>query len=69
MQQENHIHCSNLLKKFFFDLNWNKFVVADASLCRPMDPDIIVGNPEKALKNLDWLAETKFNSLINKLVI
>jgi GDPmannose 4,6-dehydratase len=67
---ESHTLLEFVEKVFsFFDLNWNEFVVAEASLCRPMDPDIIVGNPEKALKNLDWLAETKFDSLINKLVI
>lgn len=35
-------------------LDWRDHVIIDPSLLRPSDPMEIIGNPEKAKKNLNW---------------
>lgn len=50
-----------------FNLEPSKYVKTDSSLLRPVDLEIIFGNPEKAKTNLNWNYDISFDELINKL--
>ena len=51
-----------------FNLNWQNHVVQDKLLYRPNEIVNSKGNPEKALRLLDWQATTKMNGLIKKMI-
>lgn len=50
-----------------FDLDYHKYVKSDDSLVRPIDLEIIYGNPHRARKDLDWNYTLSFDDLIQKL--
>ena len=50
------------------DLDWRAHVDIDQSLFRPSEIVYSRGNPQKAKRELEWEAETKFAELIKKLV-
>ena len=49
-------------------LDWKHHVDIDHNLYRPSEIAYSGGNPEKALKALDWEAEVRFPTLISNLV-
>lgn len=44
--------------------DWKKYVVVDDRYKRPSEVDILVGDPSKAAKKLDWKPKTKFKELV-----
>jgi GDPmannose 4,6-dehydratase len=53
---------SNNLKK------GDTVVIIDPHYYRPTEVDLLIGNPEKAKKLLNWKAKTKFNDLIKLMI-
>jgi GDPmannose 4,6-dehydratase len=49
-------------------LDWREHVHQDASLQRPLDLRVSVGNPEKAKRLLGWSAQVRMPELVNRLV-
>jgi len=50
------------------DLEWEKHVVIDPRFVRPAEVDLLLGNSEKAHKELGWHAKTSFEELIKLMV-
>lgn len=50
-----------------FGLDSAKYVKSDASLLRPVDLEVIYGNPAKAKTELNWSYSLSFDDLIEKL--
>lgn len=50
------------------DLDWQDHVQIEDSYYRPSDINYSRGNPEKALRELNWEARTQFSELVAKLV-
>lgn len=59
-----------LLKVAFeqVNLDWEEFVKINGELIRMSDPKIVIGNPDKAAKNLNWTAKTKSIDVIKKML-
>jgi GDPmannose 4,6-dehydratase len=49
-------------------LDWSKYVVTDASLVRPAEVDLLIGDPSKAKRKLGWEPEVSFERLIEMMV-
>jgi GDPmannose 4,6-dehydratase len=49
-------------------LDWRSHVVIDESQYRPSDIVYSAGNPEKALKKLDWSAKVKLREVVSKMI-
>jgi GDPmannose 4,6-dehydratase len=49
-------------------LDWQKHVEIDPKFYRPAEVERLIGNPEKARKNLHWSAQTKFADLVRLMV-
>ncbi len=49
-------------------LNWQDYVISDASLLRPTDLAISRGNPSKAKEKLGWQAKSKMNDIVKIMV-
>jgi GDPmannose 4,6-dehydratase len=49
-------------------LDWEQFVVVDEAFFRPAEVDLLIGDPAKAHKVLDWTAETSFDDLVRMMV-
>jgi GDPmannose 4,6-dehydratase len=49
-------------------LSLEDHLVSDASLLRPMDPDLVCGNSAKAKRELGWKASTGFEDLVRIMV-
>lgn len=66
---ENH-SLQEFIDKVFMKLNLdpNRFVKKDQSLFRPVELDVIYGNPSKARKKLKWDYKISFDELIDKLI-
>ncbi len=45
-------------------LDWQKYVEIDPKFYRPAEVEHLIGNPEKARKNLNWSPQTKFAELV-----
>ena len=61
----------SLSYRFNFSKNLKKgdtVVVIDPNYYRPTEVDLLIGNPAKAEKLLDWKAKTKFNDLIKLMI-
>ena len=58
---------SDLIEKVFnsFDLNYLEYVKVDNNFLREGDPEIIISNPHKIKKELNWNTETSFEQLID----
>lgn len=49
-------------------LNYEDYVIIDPKFYRPAEVEVLLGNPEKAMKKLDWKASTSLENLINMMV-
>ncbi len=50
------------------DLDWQKYVVQDPALIRPAEVDLLVGDPGKARRLLNWKPEVGFAELVPMMV-
>ncbi|HRA31281.1 MAG TPA: GDP-mannose 4,6-dehydratase [Thermomicrobiales bacterium] len=50
------------------DLNWEDHVVIDDRFLRPAEVDLLVGNPEKARRELGWEPATSFEQMVADMV-
>jgi len=50
------------------DLDWNEYVGFDKKYERPAEVDLLIGNPEKAKKQLEWEPKTTFKGLVELMV-
>ena len=50
------------------DLDWNEYVGFDKKYERPAEVDLLIGNPEKAKKQLGWKPKTTFKGLVELMV-
>jgi GDPmannose 4,6-dehydratase len=50
------------------DLDWKEFVKYDARYERPAEVDLLIGNPAKAKKLLDWEPKVRFKELVKIMV-
>jgi GDPmannose 4,6-dehydratase len=50
------------------DMDWNEFVGFDKKYERPAEVDLLIGNPEKAKKQLGWEPKTTFKELVSLMV-
>ncbi|MDR7314964.1 GDP-mannose 4,6-dehydratase [Brevibacillus nitrificans] len=52
----------------YVGLNYQEYVVIDPALYRPAEVDILLGNPEKAKRELGWAPKTKLEQLVHMMV-
>ncbi|MEM7062884.1 MAG: GDP-mannose 4,6-dehydratase [Cyanobacteria bacterium P01_B01_bin.77] len=52
----------------YVNLRWQDYVAFDKRYLRPTEVDLLIGNPEKAEKQLDWKPEVTFNQLVRLMV-
>ncbi|QRG69343.1 GDP-mannose 4,6-dehydratase [Brevibacillus choshinensis] len=52
----------------YVGLNYQDYVVIDPALYRPAEVDVLLGNPEKAKRELGWTPKTKLEQLIHMMV-
>jgi GDPmannose 4,6-dehydratase len=50
------------------DLDWKEFVKYDARYERPAEVDLLIGDPAKALRVLNWEPKTRFKDLVKIMV-
>jgi len=50
------------------DLDWKEFVKHDSRYERPAEVDLLVGDPSKAKKILDWEPKVRFHELVQIMV-
>jgi GDPmannose 4,6-dehydratase len=50
------------------DLDWREYVRHDKRYERPAEVDLLIGNPGKAKKKLDWEAKVRFEELVRIMV-
>jgi GDPmannose 4,6-dehydratase len=50
------------------DLDWKEFVKHDKRYERPAEVDLLIGDPAKAKKHLDWEPQTRFKDLVRLMV-
>jgi GDPmannose 4,6-dehydratase len=50
------------------DLDWQEYVRYDQRYERPAEVDLLIGNPAKAKKILDWEAKVRFEDLVRIMV-
>lgn len=50
------------------DLDWKKYVKIDEKFMRPAEVDLLIGNPAKAKKQLNWEPKTSFKQLVHMMV-
>ena len=50
------------------DMDWNQYVGFDKKYERPAEVDLLIGNPEKAKKQLGWEPKTTFKELVALMV-
>ena len=48
--------------------DWRRYVQVDKALLRPADVDLLVGDPSKARRCLDWQPEVTFEGLVKLMV-
>ncbi|MBL68636.1 MAG: GDP-mannose 4,6-dehydratase [Verrucomicrobiales bacterium] len=64
-------HTVRELTEVAFDhvgLDWEKYTEVDSAYYRPAEVDLLLGNPEKARRDLGWEAKTKFADLVRLMV-
>ena len=49
-------------------LDWQDFVVQDERFMRPAEVDLLIGDPAKCLKKLNWAPKTSFTELVQMMV-
>ncbi|WP_303982321.1 GDP-mannose 4,6-dehydratase [Niallia circulans] len=52
----------------YVGLDWRNYVVTDSKLIRPAEVDLLLGNPERAQKQLKWKPEVSFEQLIQMMI-
>lgn len=52
----------------YVNLRWQDYVAFDERYLRPTEVDLLIGNPEKAKKQLDWQPEVTFDQLVRLMV-
>ena len=52
----------------YVDLDWQDYVVQDERFMRPAEVDLLIGNPDKCLKNLNWAPKSSFTELVHMMV-
>ena len=52
----------------FYGLNWENKIISSATMFRSNEPDIICGNPCKAMETLFWKPQTDYLTLPGKLL-
>lgn len=50
------------------DMDWKEFVVQDPQYMRPAEVDLLVGNPDKAGRDLGWEPKVSFKELVAMMV-
>jgi len=50
------------------DLHWEDYVVVDQEFFRPAEVDLLVGNADKAARQLGWKPRTSFKELVELMV-
>ena len=50
------------------DLDWKEYVKHDERYERPAEVDLLIGNPAKAKKILDWEPKVRFKELVQIMV-
>jgi GDPmannose 4,6-dehydratase len=50
------------------DLDWRQYVVVDPQFYRPAEVDLLLANPTKANKALNWRPEVSFTDLVRMMV-
>jgi GDPmannose 4,6-dehydratase len=48
--------------------DWKPYVKQDKKFMRPAEVDLLLGDPSKAKKELDWEPEVKFEQLVKMMV-
>jgi len=61
---------SNIVELAFgqLDLNWKLFVETSPNLIRFNEPDVVVGDATKVMKNLDWIPRENFGSVVKRAI-
>lgn len=49
-------------------LDWKQYVVQDEAFMRPAEVDLLLSDPSKAKKQLNWEPKVKFKELVNMMV-
>jgi GDPmannose 4,6-dehydratase len=52
----------------YLDLDWKQYVVQDPRFYRPAEVDLLVGDPSKAKRVLDWEPTVGFRELVRMMV-
>jgi GDPmannose 4,6-dehydratase len=52
----------------YVQLDWNKYVRIDSTYFRPVEADLLLADPTKAIKDLGWEPKVKFNDLVKIMV-
>lgn len=52
----------------YVGLNWEDYVVIDPKFIRPAEVDLLLGNPEKARRKLNWKPKVSFKELVYMMV-
>jgi len=50
------------------DLEWERYVVIDPRYYRPAEVDLLVGNPARAKRRLNWEPQVTFEALVERMV-
>jgi len=50
------------------DLDWQKYVKTDPAFIRPAEVDLLISDPSKAKKTLNWQPEVSFEELVKMMV-
>ena len=64
-------HTVGELVQLAFDcvgLDWRRYVVQDPALVRPAEVDLLIGDPSKAARVLDWRPKVGFEELVRRMV-
>ncbi len=64
-------HSVGDLVRLAFDcvgLDWRGYVVQDPTLVRPAEVDLLIGDPSKAARELDWRPKVGFEELVRRMV-
>ncbi len=52
----------------YVDMDWHEYVVQDPRYMRPAEVDLLVGDPEKAGRELGWEPSVSFRELVHMMV-
>ncbi|MCO6474696.1 MAG: GDP-mannose 4,6-dehydratase [Melioribacteraceae bacterium] len=63
----NNLNADNILNSYSLLLN-SEVIAIDPNYYRPTEVDLLIGDPSKAKKKLDWQAETKIDELVRIMV-